>query len=113
MAAPLILQVSDFVAVFNQTLEYAYPSVIIEGELADFLGGIPDGAGQALWLASGGLPGPARTLAVELAGLGADADPVVHLALHAPSRAEFRTRRTNSAASTSASARSSIGVVPA
>jgi hypothetical protein len=62
---------------------------LTEGELADFLGGIPDGAGQALWLASGGLPGPARTLAVELAGLGADADPVVHLALHAPSRAEF------------------------
>jgi len=27
---------SDFVAVFNQTLEYAYPSVVIEGELANF-----------------------------------------------------------------------------
>lgn len=27
---------SDFVAVFNQTLEYAYPNVIIEGELANF-----------------------------------------------------------------------------
>jgi exodeoxyribonuclease VII large subunit len=30
------LTVSEFVAVFNQTLEYAYPSVIITGELANF-----------------------------------------------------------------------------
>ncbi len=29
----LILSVSDFVAVFNQTISYAYPSVTIEGEL--------------------------------------------------------------------------------
>jgi len=28
--------VSDFIAVFNQTLEYAYPNVIIEGEVASF-----------------------------------------------------------------------------
>ncbi len=32
----LVLSVSDFVGVFNQTLEYAYPSVTIEGELANF-----------------------------------------------------------------------------
>lgn len=32
----LVLTVSDFVAVFNQTLEYAYPSVSIVGELANF-----------------------------------------------------------------------------
>lgn len=32
----LVLSVSDFVAVFNQTLEYAYPSVAIVGELANF-----------------------------------------------------------------------------
>lgn len=32
----VILTPSDFVAVFNQTLEVAYPSVIIEGELAEF-----------------------------------------------------------------------------
>ena len=32
----LVLSVSDFVAVFNQTLEYAYPSVTIVGELANF-----------------------------------------------------------------------------
>jgi exodeoxyribonuclease VII large subunit len=31
-----IFSVSDFVAVFNQTLEYAYPSVEIEGEVASF-----------------------------------------------------------------------------
>lgn len=32
----LILGVSDFVAVFNQTLEFAYPQVMIVGELANF-----------------------------------------------------------------------------
>jgi exodeoxyribonuclease VII large subunit len=33
---PLILGVSDFVAYVNQTLETAYPYVVIEGELANF-----------------------------------------------------------------------------
>jgi exodeoxyribonuclease VII large subunit len=32
----LELSVGEFVALFNQTLEYAYPSVIISGELANF-----------------------------------------------------------------------------
>lgn len=32
----LIFSVSEFVAVLNQTLEYAYPSVTITGELANF-----------------------------------------------------------------------------
>lgn len=32
----LKLSVSDFVALTNQTLEYAYPSVVIEGEVASF-----------------------------------------------------------------------------
>lgn len=32
----VILTVSDFVAIFNQTLEYAYPSVTIVGELSNF-----------------------------------------------------------------------------
>lgn len=32
----LVLSVSDFVAVFNQTLEYAYPNVSVVGELANF-----------------------------------------------------------------------------
>jgi exodeoxyribonuclease VII large subunit len=31
-----IFGVSDFIAIFNQTLEYAYPSVEIEGEVASF-----------------------------------------------------------------------------
>lgn len=32
----LVFSPSDFVTVFNQTLEYAYPQVVIEGELANF-----------------------------------------------------------------------------
>ncbi len=36
MTADLVFSVSDFVAVFNQTLEYAYPSVSIVGELTNF-----------------------------------------------------------------------------
>ena len=32
----LILSVSDFVGVFNQTIDYAYPVVVIQGELANF-----------------------------------------------------------------------------
>ena len=31
-----IISVSDFIAVVNQTLEYAYPNVVIEGEVASF-----------------------------------------------------------------------------
>ncbi len=31
-----IFQVSELIAVINQTLEYAYPSVIVEGEVASF-----------------------------------------------------------------------------
>lgn len=31
-----ILQVSDLLALINQTLEYAYPTVIVEGEVASF-----------------------------------------------------------------------------
>lgn len=31
-----VFGVSDFVAVFNQTVAYAYPSVVIEGELSSF-----------------------------------------------------------------------------
>jgi exodeoxyribonuclease VII large subunit len=36
MAEPVELSVSEFVAVLNQTLEFAYPSVVITGELANF-----------------------------------------------------------------------------
>lgn len=34
--AELVFNVSEFVAVFNQTLEFAYPSVSVVGELANF-----------------------------------------------------------------------------
>lgn len=34
--ADLILSPSEFTAIFNQTLEHAYPSIIIEGELSGF-----------------------------------------------------------------------------
>lgn len=36
MMPGLILAPSDFVALFNQTLEFAYPQVAIEGEIANF-----------------------------------------------------------------------------
>lgn len=36
MHEPVVLSVSDFVAFTNQTLEYAYPSIIIRGELANY-----------------------------------------------------------------------------
>jgi exodeoxyribonuclease VII large subunit len=36
MTADIELGVSDFVALLNQTLEFAYPSVVITGELANF-----------------------------------------------------------------------------
>jgi exonuclease VII large subunit len=32
----LVFSVSDFVAVFNQTIEYAYPFVTVVGELTNF-----------------------------------------------------------------------------
>lgn len=32
----IVYSVSDFIAVINQTLEYAYPTVLIEGEVASF-----------------------------------------------------------------------------
>lgn len=34
--ADLIMSVTDFVALFNQTVNYAYPYVVIEGELSNF-----------------------------------------------------------------------------
>lgn len=36
MTPELVLTVSEFVAVLNQTLEYAYPNITISGELANF-----------------------------------------------------------------------------
>jgi tetratricopeptide (TPR) repeat protein len=63
---------------------------LAEEELAAALGGdVPETTGHALWVASAGLPGVARSLATEISGLGENVDPVVHLALHSVSRAEF------------------------
>lgn len=36
MEPQIVFSPTDFVAILNQTLEYAYPSVVIEGELANF-----------------------------------------------------------------------------
>jgi hypothetical protein len=60
-----------------------------EDELAAVLPGLGPEARHGVWLASGGLPGVARSLAADLA-VGTDqGDPLVSLALTAPSRAEF------------------------
>ena len=56
---------------------------LTEDELATMIG---PAATTDLWVASGGLPGVARALAADLPP---DADPVVHLALHALSRMDF------------------------
>ncbi|MEU1616568.1 ATP-binding protein [Streptomyces sp. NPDC005722] len=58
-------------------------------EFAALVPGLPPDAVHALWLVSGGLPGPALSLAARLRGLDDGADPVAHLALVAPSRAQF------------------------
>jgi hypothetical protein len=58
------------------------------GELAGVTG---EAAQYALWAASGGRPGPARALAVTLAGLPPGTDPVVHLALTVDSAEPFLT----------------------
>lgn len=36
MAEDIVFSVSEFVDVFNQTLEFAYPNVVISGEIANF-----------------------------------------------------------------------------
>ena len=60
-----------------------------EDELSTVIGTVRPDARHALWLASRGLPGVARSLAGGLASLGQDDDPIVHLALHAASTAGF------------------------
>jgi hypothetical protein len=62
---------------------------LTEQELAAVVGSVPADAVHALWVASRGLPGVAQVLAATLADLGPDGDPLTHLALHAPSTAEF------------------------
>ena len=66
-----------------------------EQDLAAALGGVDAEAGHALWVALRGLPVVARPLADELADLGEHDDPVVHLALRAPSTAAFLDVSTN------------------
>jgi len=60
-----------------------------EDDLAAVVGELRPEARHALWVASGGLPGAARTLAAQLAGLGVDDDPIVYLALQATSATPF------------------------
>jgi tetratricopeptide (TPR) repeat protein len=62
---------------------------LTEDELADVAPGLAPQARHGVWLASGGLPGVARGLAAELAAGTGAADPLVQLALTAPSQAEF------------------------
>ena len=66
-----------------------------EEDLAVAVGGLDGEAAHALWVASRGLPGVARQLAQELADLGEHDDPVVHLALRAPSTTAFLDVDTN------------------
>lgn len=58
-------------------------------EFAALVPGLSPDAVHALWLASGGLPGRALLLAGRLEGLRSDEDPVVALAIGAPSRTMF------------------------
>jgi tetratricopeptide (TPR) repeat protein len=60
-----------------------------EKDLAVLFGDLPADTRRALWIACRGLPGAARSLAEELRSLDAVQDPLVHLALHAVSRADF------------------------
>ena len=60
-----------------------------EDELATVLPGLELQARHAVWLASGGLPGVAQSLAADLAASADQAHPLVRLALTAPSQADF------------------------
>src|SRR5690349_11194136 len=60
-----------------------------EDELAAVLPDLALQARHSVWLASGGLPGAAWSLAADLAASADTAGPLVRLALTAPSQAEF------------------------
>jgi len=64
-------------------------SGLSEDELTVLLPDLAPQAWHAVWLASGGLPGVAQSLAAELAASADQAHPLVCLALAAPSRADF------------------------
>jgi hypothetical protein len=58
-------------------------------ELATFVGEIGAEQQHAVWVASRGMPGAARTLAGQLGDLPPGRDPLVHLALNAVPRTQF------------------------
>ena len=60
-----------------------------EDELAAVLPGLAPQARHGVWLASGGLPSAARSLAADLAASTDETPTLVRMALAAPSRAEF------------------------
>ena len=60
-----------------------------ERDLAAVTGEMAAGQRHAVWVASRGMPGTARTLAGQLADLPPGRDALVHLALHAAQRGEF------------------------
>jgi tetratricopeptide (TPR) repeat protein len=60
-----------------------------EDELAAVLPDLTPQDRRGVWLASAGLPGIALSLAADLAAATPEADPLVRLALTAPSQAEF------------------------
>ena len=62
---------------------------LAERDLAAIVGEMPAEQRHAVWVASRGMPGTARTLAGQLAGLPPGRYPLVQLALHAPQRGEF------------------------
>ncbi|MET8140896.1 ATP-binding protein [Sphaerisporangium sp. NPDC005288] len=62
---------------------------LAEPELAELVADLPAEAVHAVWLASGGLPGPALALAAGLAGSPAAGDAVAQVALAALSGASF------------------------
>ena len=64
-------------------------SGLTEDELATVLPDLAPPTRHAVWLASGGLPGIAQSLAADLADSADQADPLVHLALTAPPQADF------------------------
>ena len=62
---------------------------LCERDLAAIVGEMAAGQRHAVWVASRGMPGIARTLAGQLADLPPGRDALVHLALHAAQRGEF------------------------
>ena len=61
----------------------------LSDKLAAVLPGLAPQAWHGVWLASGSLPGAARSLAADLAASTDETPTLVRMALAAPSRAEF------------------------